>query len=142
MRKCQKLRFSTNYRFSKMYCLEYCYCLITIIIISVLIVIIIIYHHYYHYYHPKDRIILLLLLVLIWIQQNKVDLFTLLCMSCINKIHYFKVLYGCLGAVENTHLIKLNLLLLQMHIDRKKVYRYFKFLKHYVKALYSNAKAL
>ena len=58
MSQCQKLGFSTNYRFSKMHCLEYCYFLITIIIISVLIVVIIIYHHYYHlhcydyyYYH-------------------------------------------------------------------------------------------
>ena len=51
MNKCQKLGFSTNYRFSKMHCLKYCYCLITIIIISVLIVIIIIYHHYYHHYY-------------------------------------------------------------------------------------------
>ena len=51
MSKCQKLGFSTNYRFSKMHCLEYCYCLITITIISVLIVIIIIYHHDYHHYY-------------------------------------------------------------------------------------------
>ena len=47
MSKCQKLGFSTNYRFSKMHCLEYCYCLITITIISILIVIFIIYHHAY-----------------------------------------------------------------------------------------------
>ena len=29
-------------------------------------------------------------------------------LSCINIIHYFKVFYACLRAVENTHLIKLN----------------------------------
>ena len=51
MSKWEKLAFSTNYRFSKMHCLEYCYCLITIFIISVLTVIIIIYHHYYHHYY-------------------------------------------------------------------------------------------
>ena len=45
---CQKLGFSTNHRFSKMHCLEYCYFLIAITIISVLIIVIIIYHHYYH----------------------------------------------------------------------------------------------
>ena len=50
MSKNQKLGFSTKQRFSKMHCLEYCYCLITIIIISVLIITIIIYHHYYHHY--------------------------------------------------------------------------------------------
>ena len=49
MSKCQKLGISTNYRSSKMHCVEYCYRLITIIIISVLIVVIIIYHHYYHH---------------------------------------------------------------------------------------------
>ena len=51
MSKCQKLGFLTNYKFSKMHCLEYFYCLITIIIISILIVIIIIYHHYYRHYN-------------------------------------------------------------------------------------------
>ena len=51
MSKCQKLGSSTNYRLSKMDCLEYCYCLITTIIISVLVVINIIYHHYYHHYY-------------------------------------------------------------------------------------------
>ena len=51
MSKCQKLWFSTNYMFPKMHCLEYCYCLITIIIISILIFIIIIYHRYYHHYY-------------------------------------------------------------------------------------------
>ena len=44
--------------------------------------------------------------------------------------------------VENTHLIKLNLLLLRMHIHCKKTSQYFKSLKHYLKALYSNVKAL
>ena len=41
----------------------------------------------------------------IWISQNKIILFTL---SHIPIIHYFKVLQASVGAVENTHLIKLN----------------------------------
>ena len=51
MSKCQKLGFNTNYRFSKMQCLEYCYYLIISVIISVLIAIIVIYRHYYHHYY-------------------------------------------------------------------------------------------
>ena len=63
-------------------------------------------------------------------------------MSFIKISHYFKVLQAYLGAVENTHLIKLNLLLLRMHIHRKKATQYFKYLKNYLKALYSNVKVL
>ena len=78
----------------------------------------------------------------IWIQQNQVDLFSLSCMSCIDITHYFKVLWACLGAVGNTHLIKPNLLFVRMHIHSKKASQYFKSLKNYLKALYSNVKAL
>ena len=53
-----------------------------------------------------------------------------------------KVLEACLGAVGNTHLIKLSLLLLRIHIHSKKASQYFKSLKHYLKAPYSNVKAL
>ena len=35
--------------------------------------------------------------------------------------YYPRVLYACLGLVENTHLVKVDLLLLRMHIHRKKV---------------------
>ena len=34
--------------------------------------------------------------------------------------YYSRVLYACLGVVENIHLIKVDLLLLRMHIHRKK----------------------
>ena len=61
-------------------------------------------------------------------------------MSCINIIHYFKVLQACQEAVETTHLIKWKLFLLRTHIHRKKASQYFKFLKHYLKAIYSNIK--